>query len=113
MTIPINTVKQIRESLGMTHLVIIARDKNGTSYVASHGDTWEDAKNAAYTANFIKRSLGWPDNLCQAEPLERICKNCTLYEPMNEKMGQCNSTEIGLSDKSAIFPSCRYFVPLG
>jgi hypothetical protein len=80
MSIPISKVKEIRESLGMSYLVLFARDEKGLFHVASHGDSWSDAEEAAGFANNLKKHLGWPPELCNTKPLERICKNCSKYK---------------------------------
>ena len=80
MTIPISEAKNIREQLGMTHVVIFAVDKNGKQYVVTHGETIHNAKEAAKAGNKLKDVLGWPKDLCKSTPLPRIHKNCIYYE---------------------------------
>ena len=81
MNISIKKVKQIREELKLTHIVIFGVDANGRQYVATHGETEKNAKEAAIAGNKLKSVLGWPDYLCHDKPLERKCGNCEYYEP--------------------------------
>lgn len=102
--IPIKKVKEIRESLGMTHLVLFARDKNNIFHVASHGETQMDANQSAQAANNLKKHLGWPEDLCNTKPLLRTCRNCNSYRPNNK---EC------MLDEMAALPgeTCTYFEP--
>jgi len=82
MNIPIATVKRWREEVDATHLVVFAMDRDGNKqHVATHGETAQNATEAAKAGNKLKGALGWPDELCHAKPLARICKNCTYYKP--------------------------------
>ena len=81
MNIPIKEIKRIREELNFTHIVIFGVDANNKQYVATHGLTAKNAKEAAEAGNKLKSVLGWPEALCNDKPLERICKNCNWYEP--------------------------------
>ncbi|MDY6957992.1 MAG: hypothetical protein SVK08_02430 [Halobacteriota archaeon] len=81
MNIPIGLVKDWRESIDATHLVVFAVGRDGQQHVATHGETEQNAKEAAKTGNKLKVALGWPEDLCRAKPLERKCKNCTYYKP--------------------------------
>ena len=76
MGISIKKVKEIREELQLTHIIIFGIGKDGKQYVATHGKTVKNSKEAAEAGNHLKKMLGWPDNLCKDVPLERICKNC-------------------------------------
>ena len=79
--IEIAKVKEWREEIGATHLVVFAMCRNGRQYVATHGETEQNAQEAAKAGNKLKAALGWPEDLCHAKPLERVCKNCTFYKP--------------------------------
>jgi hypothetical protein len=79
--IPIATIKEIRESLGLTHLVMFGVEADGTQHVATHGDSEREAREAATAGNKLKAALGWPENLCKDKPLARQCANCVYFEP--------------------------------
>lgn len=81
MKIPVSSAQKIRESLGVTHLVIFAVDKDGVQHVATAGGTEKEANQAAEAGNNLKTSLGWPAELCNSKPIQRICKNCAFYKP--------------------------------
>lgn len=78
--ISIKKVKQIREDLELTNLVIFGIDENLKHHVASHGKTSFDAKQSAAFANEMKKLLKWPENMCNSKPLERICENCDYWQ---------------------------------
>lgn len=80
MKISIKDVKDMRERLDATHLVVFSVDEDGTQHVATHGCSPNHAKEAAEAGNNLKAYLGWPDHLCRETPLERKCCNCAFYQ---------------------------------
>jgi len=78
--ISIKEVKQIRENFGFTHLVILGISNDGKHHVATHGKTVVQAKEAANIGNQLKKEIGWPQNLCNSKPLERICEHCSFWQ---------------------------------
>ena len=78
--IGIAQVKAWREEIGATHLVVFAIGSDGTQHVATHGETEQNAREAAGAGNRLKKSLGWPKGFCMSEALARICRNCTYYK---------------------------------
>ncbi len=80
MKIPVSKAKFLRESLDLTHIVIFGLDRDGVQHVATHGESVEQAEEAAAMGNNLKQSLGWPKDLCNSVPVERICKNCIYYK---------------------------------
>lgn len=78
--ITIKELKEIRESLGLTHIIIFGVDEKGMQHVATHGKTITQAKEASEMGNNLKRHLKWPEKLCNLKPLERICQNCTFWQ---------------------------------
>ncbi len=81
MDIKIAQAKHWREEVGATHLVVFAIDRDGQQHVATHGESEQNAKEAAQAGNNLKAALGWPEDLCLTRPIERKCKNCTFYKP--------------------------------
>jgi hypothetical protein len=81
MKISIAQAKKWREEINATHLVVFAVACDGSQYVATHGKTERNAKEAAKAGNNLKAAFGWPEHLCNDKALERICKNCTYYKP--------------------------------
>lgn len=79
-SISIATAKQIREMLGATHLVIFATGDDKVQHVATHGETRQQAKEAADLGNQLKETLGWPEHMCKATPVERRCGNCAYWK---------------------------------
>lgn len=80
MKISIKETKQIREMLGLSHIVIFGVDTSG-QHVSTHGKTMQNAREAAKAGNKLKKSLGWPEDMCRDNPLPRQCKNCFFYKP--------------------------------
>jgi len=78
--ISIKKAKQIREELGLTHLIIFGITPDHVQHVATHGKSKVDAFEAAHAGNALKSSLGWSSNLCNSKPLERICENCEFWQ---------------------------------
>ena len=76
----IKKAKKFREDLGYSIIVILGIFPDGTQNVLTHGKTINDAKNAASMGNQLKKKLTWPDKLCNAIPLKRICGNCSYWQ---------------------------------
>ena len=74
--IKINEAKEIREKFDFTIVVILGIDSEGGQYVATHGLSKQNAKQAADMGNHMKKELQWPVKNCNAKPLERICAHC-------------------------------------
>jgi hypothetical protein len=79
--ITIEQAKRWREEAGATHLVVFSVDKDGSQHVATHGESELNAAESAKAGNALKSFLGWPEDLCRAKPVQRVCKNCTFYRP--------------------------------
>ena len=77
--ITIKDTKKIREKLKLTHIVIFGISEGGKQHVSTHGKTKTDAIQAAEAGNKLKAHLGWPENMCNSKPLERICGNCSFW----------------------------------
>lgn len=67
--IPISTAKEIAAKYEQNQVVIVTFDKaENRTHVVTYGKTLEECKQAAQGGNFVKKALGWPDNLCQDKP---------------------------------------------
>jgi hypothetical protein len=84
--IQVKEANEIRKRLGLDQIIIFGLDKNG-QHVATHGKTVQDAKVAAKKGNELKRQLGWPEKLCNSEPLERTCGNCSYWQAEYHRPG--------------------------
>lgn len=121
MGIKIAVAKQIREQLGLTHIVIFGIDEKGCQYIATHGGTKKQAEEAAIAGNNLKIELGWHKDLCASTPLERVCKNCAYYSPdygmhcFNGWTGDGSEGNCRYQPKSIKIEGCRiaciYFMP--
>jgi hypothetical protein len=70
LKVPIDDAKQIAAKHGLRQVIIVAWDGDAT-HVVTYGQSLEDCKQAAQGGNFVKKALGWPDDLCHATP-ERL-----------------------------------------
>jgi hypothetical protein len=67
--IPISACKAISKKYGQSQVVLVTFDKtNNRQHVVTYGQSVQDCKQAALGGNFVKKALGWPDNLCHAKP---------------------------------------------
>lgn len=67
--IPIVDAKSIGEKRGYNQVIIVAWDENtGITSVCTWGKSLKDCSQAAEGGNLIKKTLGWPDELCHAKP---------------------------------------------
>ena len=115
--ITIKKIKELRESFGFTHLVLFGICKGGKQHIATHGETMENAKEAAEMGNRLKAILNWPEDLQKAEPLRRICGNCFYWvkeghysEPMGYK-GKCYIAPNKVT-RWEMDRACKEFVPI-
>jgi hypothetical protein len=75
--IPITTVKEISKRFSQDQVVLVTWDKaNNRTHVVTYGRTTEDCAQAAQGGNFVKKALGWPDELCHAEPARIRNRRC-------------------------------------
>lgn len=72
--IPESEAKRISHEYGFPQVVIVAFDPvTGNQHVTTFGTSAENSDAAAQFGNFIKRSNGWPVDMCIAEP-EKVLK---------------------------------------
>lgn len=65
--LPIRIARSIAQNHSCQQVIIVAWDGMLT-HVVTYGTTIEASAQAAEGGNFVKRALGWPENLCQSEP---------------------------------------------
>ncbi len=65
--IPISAAKEISKKYNKSHVIIVTF-KEGTTTVTTYGDTIKNCKEAAIGGNFVKKALGFPENLCNTMP---------------------------------------------
>jgi hypothetical protein len=67
--IPITAAKNIAKNYDKDQVKIVTWDKkHSRTHVTTYGKTLEECKQAADGGNFVKKALGWPDELCHAKP---------------------------------------------
>ena len=65
--IPIAAARRIAEEYGQQQVILVTWDGANT-HVVTYGTTLEACDQAAQGGNRVKRSLGWPEDLCQDTP---------------------------------------------
>ena len=65
--IPVTALKTLCEEQGLQFAVLLGFDGK-LSHIVSYGDSADSCSHAAELGNKIKRGLGWPESLCNAEP---------------------------------------------
>jgi hypothetical protein len=70
--IPIQAAKDVAAKYACRQVIIAAWD-GALTHIVTYGESVEDCDQAATGGNFIKKALGWPESLCNAEP-SRVTK---------------------------------------
>jgi len=78
--VSVAAAKELRERIGATHVVVFAVYEDGEQCVATHGKTQTNAREAAAAGNRLKSAIGWPEHLCQSQPVRRECANCAFWK---------------------------------
>jgi len=67
--IPISAAKRISQDYEFAEVVIFAYDpETKIQHVTTYGKTKEHCIDAAKAGNYLKRSLGWPEEMCDSKP---------------------------------------------
>lgn len=65
--IPIKAAKTLAEKYDLDQVIITAWDGE-RMHVVTYGRSLEDCKQAAQGGNFVKKALGFPEELCNEVP---------------------------------------------
>ena len=72
--IPIQVCKDIAKTYEQDQVILVTWDKaKNRTHVVTYGKTVKDCKEAAIGGNKVKKTLGWPDEMCHAVP-DRVRK---------------------------------------
>ncbi len=67
--IPISDAKAIGELRGYSQVIVVGwDDQTGMTAVCTWGKTMKQCEQAANGGNFVKKALGFPDEMCQDKP---------------------------------------------
>lgn len=67
--IPIKAAKEIADLYNCPEVVIFAYDPiTYRQHVTTYGKTIDQCEDAAKAGNFLKKALGWPEEMCNAKP---------------------------------------------
>jgi len=89
--ITIKDAKELAKRRGLTHCIIFGCDSRlqHVQHIATYGRTLEQAAQAAEFGNQIKKSCGWPDRLCHAEPARVRRLQAQIRELKDRIAGAC------------------------
>jgi len=77
--IPIQAAKDIATKYGQSQVIIVTWDgATGNTHVVTYGATVADREQAAKGGNLVKRTLGWPESLCNAIPARSALSTAPL-----------------------------------
>lgn len=72
--VPIQAARDLAEEFDKDQVIVVTWDKaHGMMHVTTYGRSVEDCEQAAQGGNLIKRSLGFPEELCSARPERLKC----------------------------------------
>ena len=67
--IPIKDAKEIGNNHGYSQVIVVAWDEEtGTTSVCTWGKSLKDCEQAAEGGNFVKKALGWPNEMSKDKP---------------------------------------------
>lgn len=78
--IPIRAARQVAQEFGQRQVVMVTWDGE-TTHVVTYGKTATDCDQAVQGGNFVKKALGWPENMCRDRAKPRTCENCVYFKP--------------------------------
>lgn len=75
--VPIEAARQIANAFDKDQVIIVCWEKaHGKIHVTTYGKTVDDCTQAAAGGNLVKKTLGWPDEMCHAIP--RRARKCRI-----------------------------------
>ena len=73
--IPIKVASDILKKYDQSQVIIVTYEKDtGKCHVVTYGKSLDDCIQAAHGGNFVKRALGWPEEMCHDKPARQIKK---------------------------------------
>lgn len=96
--IPIATAKRIADEHGQKQVIVVTFGDDGITHVVTYGKSVEDCDQAAIGGNFVKRALGWPDELCHAES-SRVKRMRGEIAHLNEELRATNEEIVQFLDE--------------
>lgn len=78
--VSIKRMAELREELGLTHLILFGINEDNSQVIATHGKSEKQAIKAADYGNNLKKHLGFPEKMCNSEPVKRECYYCDFYQ---------------------------------
>ena len=86
--IPISVAQDISRKYLKSQVIIATFDKAyGVTHITTYGESKEDSEQAANGGNFIKKALGWPDELCNTKPEPKKYTEHELIDALKNMQG--------------------------
>jgi len=82
--IKIGMAKKIAETLDYDGIIMYGFKSGVGQHITTYGKTIKGSKCMAKIGNHMKKELEWPDESCHAEPIKRICENCSFYKSQRD-----------------------------
>ncbi len=74
INVPIEAAKYISAKFNKSQVIIVCWDKDHRRiHVTTYGDSDKDSEGAAKGGNLIRKTFGWPDELCHEKSNRSIC----------------------------------------
>jgi len=105
--IPISAAKEIGLKYDKDQVILVTFNKTfGDTWVTTWGKNLNDCKMAAEGGNFVKKALGWPNELTQAKPARQKRDESKLRQEILKEL----SLKISKLEKENIFGLDHYEV---
>lgn len=98
--IPVQAAKDVAKKFNLAQVILICWEvdevsRNAMTHIVTYGKTKEDCLEAAQGGNRLKKALGWPENLCVAEPARMKGKIIVEKAKLEEILKGARSTDLG------------------
>ena len=109
--VPIVAAKRIADEFGKDQVIVLCFSKaDGKTWVTTYGRTIEDCKQAAEGGNRLKRAMGWPEELCDAQPARAKSLTCNCgHSKEHHTTGRCTFANFGSDGKATFACICTAY----
>lgn len=97
--IPISAAKEISKTYDKDQVILVTWNKKfGDTWVTTYGKTVADCAQAAEGGNFVKKALGWPNELTESKTTRQKNQEDTirkkLVKEIQEKLSKIELTNV-------------------
>lgn len=111
-SVPIAAAKRIADEFGKDQVIVLSWSRaDGKTWVTTYGRTLDDCAQASEGGNRMKRVMGWPEDLCKAQPARaksKTCKHCG-HSKQNHATGHCDFASLDRDGKALFACICTLF----